>query len=219
MRFLLVFLFTSQAIHCFSQTSVKFIEAGLTAVSYKGDLNSAYEKWGAAGQISVRFNKKSKVNGKLTIMSGYVTGQNKEYIFLDTDGNMTTPNQFFKTNFTTVNYDLILNLYNKKGLNVYLSQGMGIFRFKPKDENNQPLVNNLNTRDNGEAYPAITFFLPTQLGVIYTLKEKSGFGIQAGFLNPQTDYMDNISNWGKRKKKDNILQYRFFISFPVAIFK
>jgi hypothetical protein len=57
--------------------------------------------------------------------------------------------------------------------------------------------------------------LPTQVGAIYLLPNQWGIGIQAGLLNPLTDYLDNIKELGNRSGNDNVMQTRLLLYVPL----
>ncbi|MCZ6900504.1 MAG: hypothetical protein O7F74_09725, partial [Bacteroidetes bacterium] len=44
-----------------------------------------------------------------------------------------------------------------------------------------------------------------------------GFGLQTGYLNTTTDFLDNISQWGNKKGNDNVLVTKF--SFVISLNK
>lgn len=99
---------------------------------------------------------------------------------------------------------------------IYISQGLGLIRYEPKDENNEPLQKKFDTRASNETYNNVSLMLPTQAGINYILKNGYGVGLQAGWLNPQTDYIDNISQWGNRQKNDNTFLVRFAFMVPLT---
>lgn len=191
-----------------------FIETSVSANAYKGDLNRSYEKWTGAFHAGLQLYSKKRINGHLGLMVGTITGDNPDYSFLDNSGN-STPNTFFKTSVLGLNYDLQLNLIKKTCYRVYLVQGAGLLRFNPKSADNAPLTDKFSTRAKDENYNNITFFLPTGIGAMYIFKNGYAAGVQATFLNITSDYLDNISQWGSRKKTDNILSYKFSFYIPV----
>jgi hypothetical protein len=109
-----------------------------------------------------------------------------------------------------------VHLLKYKGFMVYVSQGIGLIRYEPKDAQNNKLLNNFSSRASNEAYSNVSAMLPTQAGVNYVLSNGYGIGFQTGWLNLQNDYIDNISQWGTRQKKDNALWYRFTLMVPLT---
>jgi hypothetical protein len=194
----------------------RFLEIGVSANAYRGDLGTKNSKWSSAFQAGLKLNFKKRFNSHFNLAIGSITGQNPEYEFESTEGITATPNLFFKTNFIAVNYDLQIHLLKYKGIMVYVSQGIGLIRYEPKDAENQSLGDKFDSRVANETYGNVSLLLPTQAGVNYIFNNGYGVGIQTGWLNPQTDYLDNISQWGNRKKKDNALWVRFVFMVPLT---
>ncbi|HEY8401924.1 MAG TPA: hypothetical protein VIK89_11715 [Cytophagaceae bacterium] len=201
-----------------SQTEkvTRFAEAALSANSYKGDLHSNYQKWTGAFHAGILLNHKYRLNGHFGLMAGTIMGDNADYQFTDNSGNTATPNTFFKTSIIALNYDIHLNLLKKNNYIVYLTQGAGLLRFSPKNELNEELTGQFNTRAKNETYSNITLFFPTGIGAIYLFPNGYGAGFQATYLNTTSDYLDNISQYGHRQKKDNVLSYRFSFYIPIS---
>ncbi|MCR6638832.1 MAG: hypothetical protein NVV82_07550 [Sporocytophaga sp.] len=142
-------------------------------------------------------------------------GQNGKYEFNPDLNPSPTPNTYFKTTLIGINYDLQLNLIKRKWGCFFISQGIGLMRFTPKDQHNDKLQTKLSTRAKGEDYNNVTFVFPTKAGVMFFLPSWYAIGLQAGYLNPTSDYLDNISNWGIKKKKDNILTIKISVFIPI----
>jgi hypothetical protein len=194
----------------------RFLELGISANAYKGDLSASYQKWTPAFHAGLKLNFKKRFNSHINLAIGSVSGENLNYAVPSEVTPAPTPNTYFKTNFVTVNYDLQLHLLKYKGLMVYISQGIGLIRYEPKDAQNNKLLDNFSSRASNESYSNVSAVLPTQAGIQYILKNGYGIGFQAGWLNLQNDYIDNISLWSSRQKKDNTLLYRFAFMVPLT---
>jgi hypothetical protein len=125
------------------------------------------------------------------------------------------PNTFFKTSTVSLHYDLRYNFFRKEKWKVYASLGFGLLRFNPKDESDNNLQDFQNTRAENETYGNIVAVIPLQLGAMYFLNNGFGTNFQFGFLNPTTDYLDNISDLGEETGGDNVLQFRFSLLVPL----
>lgn len=214
--FFLLLFFQSALLSAQQQEVTRFFELGLSANSYKGDLSSSFDKWTSSVHLGMRFNRKERLNGRFGLMAGNVTGENRDYEFIEESGVPASPNKFFNTRLISLNYDLNINLIKTNNFILYFSQGIGLLRFNPRDANNEKLEEKFNTRARNELYNNISFIFPTNLGVMYILPNHYALGFQAGFMNPSTDYIDNISQWGHRDKKDNILMYRLTFYAPLT---
>lgn len=194
----------------------RYLEIGVSANAYRGDLTKSYEKWSSAVQVGLLFNRRERLNGHLNLAIGTLTGQNPDYVFDGQPGTVPTPNRFFSTSFFTLNYDLHFNIIKTDRWIAYVSQGVGIVRFRPKDDLGGALQENLATRPPDETYNNVSIVLPSQAGVTYFFGNGYGVGMRSGWLNPQTDYLDNISRWGNRTRKDNALWVKFQFLVPLG---
>lgn len=191
------------------------IAVGASANAYRGDLGDAYDQWAAACHVSFLMNHQNRLHGGLHGSLGTITGEAFSSNTLDLD--MTyTPNTFFRTKFLSVHYTLQYDIIRRKFLTVYISQGLGLMRFMPQDQFNQPLQNQQNTRASNETYSNVTAILPTQLGIDYYFPNRFGVGLKAGWLNTTTDYLDNTSQLGSRQGSDNVLQFQFLLLVPAS---
>ncbi len=193
----------------------KEIFFGVGPVAYRGDLSDSYDKWSGMCNVGIKFNRFRKLNGNFNISIGQVSGQNINYSFDDGSGTATTPVSFVTTSLVGLNYELHYNIIHKENFKLYISQGIGMLRFNPRDEFNQSLIDNLSTRNLGESYGSTTIFFPTQMGLLYTLPNEYSFGFQIGYLGTATDYIDNISQWSTSTGNDNLFSLRFEVHIPV----
>jgi hypothetical protein len=214
--FILVFFFSSvSGIAQISTMPTRFVELGFSTNSYKGDLSHSYSQWSNGVHLGILFNKKKRLNGHLNLMIGNAVAQNPNYFFDDGSNPQPTPNHYSRIKMYAVNYDVHVNLYKKHNLIVYLYQGIGLLRYDTRDMENKKLSSQLNTRAQNETYGNVTAIFPNGIGALYVSKIGFGAGFQAGFLNSTSDYLDNISKWGDKKHKDNVLIYKltFYIPF------
>jgi hypothetical protein len=216
--FFFIFCFSLLSFSSMAQNSMpqRFLEFGFNTNSYKGDLSHSYSQWANGINIGILNNKKKRFNGHFGLFIGKAVAQNPNYFYDDGSNPQPTPNNFASIFMIALDYDLHLNLYKKKNLIVYIYQGIGALRFASYDADHQLLSNQLNTRAQNESYTNTTFVLPNGIGVLYVTKPGFGFGFQAGWLNSTTHYLDNISQWGDRKKNDNVLTYRLNFYIPLT---
>lgn len=219
--FLLILLSTIVAQHhVLAQDSLakkrKEIHLGLGPASYSGDLGNAYSGSSLLVSVGLKLNKDKKFNGNIKLSLGTVTGQELDYTTVDNTGVMATPNTFFKSSFFGLNYEAHYHILDKEKLKIYISQGIGLFRFDPKDESGQELIDQPNTRPLGESYRNLIIQLPTQLGIKYYLPNAYAVGVQFGFINPITDHLDNLGVWGNKNGNDNILSVQFQLHMPLT---
>lgn len=218
MRFCILFLiFISLSFSSFAQSSAyhTYLTAGTGGTSYRGDLSGRYTGWTGTFHAGILLNKKKRTNGYFHLMIGGVSGQNPDYIYA---GNTSaTPNTFFRTALFSAGYELRINLIKKDFFNMYISPGIAFLRFNPRDEYKTAYTNQFNTRDKNETFSNVSFLFPLKIGASYYLKSGYGIGVDFGFLNPTTDYIDNISKWGNRSKKDNLMQLSMILYIPLKL--
>ena len=196
-----------------SSIKSKEFSLGVGSVLYNGDLGDGYQPGGLMGSVGIKMNTEKKLNSNFHILFGSFSGQELDFEFPENENG--APNTYFNTSFFGVHYELAFNIINKPRFKLYISQGLGFVRFQPKDEFGEKLINQPDTRDLGEDYRNLTFMLPSQIGVRYTLNNGYSLGLQSGFLNTMTDYLDNISIWGQKDGNDNLLNARFLIFIPI----
>jgi len=210
--FSLVFLLAFQHIAS-AQNPTHLLTIGTSANSYKGDLSDSYDKWTASFHLGIKFNKGKRINGLLNLSYGHVTGQNPTFEVMDKE---QTANRYFNTKIITANYDLQLNLIKRKQFAVFISQGIGLLFYTPQDEFKQNLQDQTKSRNDNETYSNSALTIPSQFGVNYFFKNGYGVGLQAGYLNVVTDYIDNISELGSAQGNDNIFMGRFYFMIPIS---
>lgn len=204
--FLFTLLFSLTTLTSFAQPKKKYVFGSLGPAAYKGDLVGRYQKWGFYGQLGVQYASAKRLNGSFILGFGFVQGQNSDYTFQEDPSS--TPNTYVYTSFQSLSYALQYNIISTESWKVYVSQGLGIARFTTRDEDYNQLSSQLDTRPLSEDYSNISFMLPRKIGVQRIFNNGLAVNFNVNWLNPTTDYLDNISQWGNNSKNDNILTYQ-----------
>lgn len=221
LRFVIL-LAISTLLHITSVQAQKLLEnrfiiaLSVSANAYKGDLGDSYEKWTSAYYLSVLLKHQRRLHGSLHFGFGTLTGQASVHQTTDLVTPSPSPNRFFTTQFFTANYGLQYDIIRGQHWTVFLSQGFGIIRFNPQDEFDNDLQDDLQTRSPNESYSNVAVILPTQLGFTYAFSNQFGLGARAGFTNPLTDYLDNVSQLGTKAGNDNMLSFIFSFYAPIG---
>lgn len=163
----------------------------------------------------IQFHRKKRLNGAITIGYGRISDDDPEITPPGRSG-VNAQNTFFKTSLFFIHYALHYNVVKTEHLTAFVSQGIGLVRFNPKDEEGNGLSDAQPTLDQGEEYRNIALLVPTGVGVIYHFGHRAGVGLQVGFLNTVTDYLDNVSNFGSKSGNDNVFFSRLSIFIPVV---
>ncbi|MBL6448653.1 hypothetical protein JMN32_20240 [Fulvivirga sp. 29W222] len=215
MKYFALTLLLISTVYCNAQdTTSMWFHIGTSVNAYHGDLEGK-KKYTSSIHVGLRLNKKKKLNGNINIGGGTLNGEDRNFTFDSNQTPLPTPNRFVKTNFFYINYDLQYNIIKKKNLIAYISQGIGMIRFTPKDSEGNNLADLPETRAGQETYRQESLMLPTNIGVIYLLPNQYGVSLQTGFYNTLTDYLDNISSLGDSGNNDNILAVRFAFYAPI----
>ena len=190
---------------------------GLAMTSYRGDLVSDYGTYTPNYEIYLRFNRRKYFNSQFTFGAGKLSASNPYYMYVYNGNSNVAPNTNFITPYQYLKYELNFNIVRTKRFRLYISQGIGAMHFIPKNDDNQTLLELNNTRATDESYGNLCIILPSSVGIMYTSKTSYGLGIKAGILNPQTDYLDNISSLSNQTKKDNVLSFQLNVNVPINL--
>lgn len=198
-----------------TQVRKKYLVAGLNAVAYRGSLQSTYARWTPAYQIGLRFEKKKLVNGMASISFGSVIGEDRTYKLPSRANQTLVPVSKFKTRFFSIHYEAQLLLFRYAGFKLFVSQGIGLFRFSVEDWEGNDLGARDRTRNRGEAYSENVLNFPTQIGLQYKFPNSMCLGFQTGILNPATEYLDNMKDLSNNSNSDNLAVFRFQFHYPL----
>ncbi|MEL7003243.1 MAG: hypothetical protein AAFN93_10985 [Bacteroidota bacterium] len=196
-----------------AQEAELFVNAGPVLTKYNGELGS-FDNSSGGIQIGLQFNKKEKLNGSLNFGFGAVSGEDINFGPQAQVSTEPNPNNFFKSNFIFFHYELHYNFIKKDNYQIYFSQGAGVFRFNPRNDLDEDLQDLTETRNEGEAYRNATIMLPTSIGATYFLPNDYGIGLQTGFYNTITKYLDNIGELGDNSN-DNVLFVKLSVYAPL----
>ncbi len=208
---LLFILLSSAAMQ--AQTPARYLWGGLSANNYRGDLEDGLAHYSPGVHLGMKLNRARRLNGNFALGLGSLNGQDPDF-----NPDVTPPlqpNKVFTTTFFTLDYSLQYHLIKKERYLLYLSQGVGFFRYNPKDEQDRELLSLGSTRPVDESYGNISIQLPTAVGAAYFLPNQWGIGMQAAYLNTLTDFIDNIGSLGADKGNDNVLQFRLSVMVPM----
>ncbi|WP_375578837.1 hypothetical protein ABWH96_17710 [Marivirga tractuosa] len=198
LSFLLAFSVSGQD----DSTFTKFAGISFGASIPKTDLEPSYKKPGVQLSAFMQFTPNRWLNVGFWFSAGEVQSENREVRFFDQSEFQI--NDFAITNYQSLHVEPSIHLIKNPNYSIYLSQGFGFMRFAVYDRENVNLADQLDSRSSGEDYSNFTVLLPTTLNAYYFLPNDFGIQLRTGFLNPQTDYLDNISTFGNSENNDNI---------------
>lgn len=213
--FFLLFIISNCNAQKENEPGKKFIILGTSAVAYKGSLSSAYVRWTPAFHFGVQFQRKRLLNGRVLFSLGQFIGEGRDYALPVGSSENLVPVNRFKTNFISLAYELQVLLFEYKSLRITASQGIGLFRYIPRDWDDNILSERDRTRNLGESYGSITLSFPTQFGVTYLFPNQMGISFQAGWYNTISNYLDNMSELANNNQGDNVAFFRFNYLYPL----
>lgn len=216
--FIILFFLGHQQIFAQTKDSTKHFSLGISVlgVSYKGDLVDHYKDWGIGTGIHLQFHNKTRLSTAFQIVAGSVSAENP--YFTSENNNTVEVEKYFKTNFTSFYFNLSYYFIKRTKLRCYISPGIGLIRFSPKNENNQTLSENNLSRLPNETFGNTALALPIKIGIQYYLPNGWMIHYEANWLMPRTDYIDNIGQLGN-SKKDQIFGHGMRLSIPFQLKK
>lgn len=196
-----------------AQQAPVYLELGAGANAYRGDLGERYRSWKGLVHAGLQFNGPKRVNASVNLAIGSLVGQALNY---QVAGDPTaTPNTFFESGYFSIHLAVQYNILRKEQYLLYLSQGLGLFRFDSKDELDQPLLDQIATRPETELYNTTSLILPTALGFTWFLPNRMALDGKLQLLNTQTDFIDNLGLWGNRAGNDQVMQTTVSLLIPL----
>jgi opacity protein-like surface antigen len=176
---------------------------GLMGTSYVGDLNTnsqPLERFYPGANLSLQFASAKLLSPQLNAGFGKFTAQDRDLTAVDG----VQPNKFVQTGFFYVDLRLKARFLREKGLHPYLSAGIGMLGYTPKDASGFNLIDNFATRADGETYGSISASFPLSTGLELRLSPILMLGLEYTYRATTTDYLDNIGQLGLRNGKDKL---------------
>jgi hypothetical protein len=186
-----------------------YLLGGPSPAAYRGELGN-YQKWSAMFNFSLQWSRHRWLNPALELGTGRIVGNSLG--FVPAEGQ---PNRFFATQLTHASFNLHFNVLKTPTYRVYLSQGLGFARFVVRDDQGNDLANQPLTRAPEEALPTLALALPTGVGAAYYFPNHFGVGVEVGWLNPRTTYLDNIGQWGTGQR-DQVFRAKVAVYAPLS---
>lgn len=175
----------------------RYLAVGGMALSYKGSLSNAYRNWHPGLQLGLIFNRKKWLNGSFHLSYGRVSGSQLRYSTSSVAGT-NQANDYFRSDIFSFHYRARFNLIKRERFSFYVAGGLGFMRFNPLDRDGRALSSQPLSRAPGENFNNVSIMLPLSVGAGYVLPNGWQLQAQAGWMNPQTDYLDNVGQLAAR---------------------
>jgi hypothetical protein len=186
-----------------------YLVGGPSPAAYRGELGN-YQKWSALFNFSLQWSRHRWLNPAFELGTGRVLGNSLGFVAAEGQ-----PNRFFATQLTHASFNLHFNILKTPTYRVYLSQGLGFARFVVRDDQGNDLANQPLTRAPDEALPTLALALPTGVGATYYFPNHVGVGVEVGWLNPRTAYLDNIGQLGTGQR-DQVFRAKLAAYVPLS---
>lgn len=176
---------------------------GLMGAAYVGDLNTNGEslyRFYPGVNISLQFASEKLIAPQLNAGFGKFLSQDRELVPVEG----VSPNTFVETPFFFVDFRLRARFLREKPINPYLSLGLGLLGYTPRDVEGNNLLDNVSTRAEGESYGSLAAGFPLSIGTEYKLSHLLSLGLEYTYRLTTSDYLDNIGQLGMRNGNDKI---------------
>lgn len=191
----------------------RYLELGTAALAYHGSFQpNGYALSGQMFSASLQTLSERRITTRIFAGIGHVSGGDPSVRPISED---IRPNKTFRTQLITAGLDLQVNVLRHPRYRLYISQGIGLFRFVPRDAEGRELSNLRSSRARDESYSGNTVHLPTGIGGCYVLQNGYSLSAHWSLLNPQTNYLDNAHNLVNPGTADNLMALRIGVLIPL----
>ncbi len=200
-----------------AQQPTRAIVAGFSSWQYSGSYSGS-QPLNAGFFVGFKTNKARYFNTRFEL--GYGRAQGQSMTFANLYGNSNQgPSPSFITDIFYGGLDLNLNILKKPSYTLYLTGGIGLMRFDPKDGQGNGLTTINTTRQLGEAYSQSSVWFPLGIGGNYWIPNGPGIGLQVTYQNPGTRYIDNVDKLSPIAVADQLFVTRVSIFIPLPASK
>ncbi|MCX2743680.1 hypothetical protein OO013_07380 [Mangrovivirga sp. M17] len=172
-------------------------------IAYRGDLGNGYDQFRFNFSAAYHSLNNKTLHFAFNIMAGSISGGS-----YSTSAAIDDTNTYFKSSIISIYPEINWWFIDRDQWKGGLGAGIGIIRFDPEDADGNRLLDIPQTRNQNETYGNISAVIPLTFTIQYYPYDYLGITAAAGFLNPTTDYLDNISERGTENLTDNILFFR-----------
>lgn len=123
------------------------------------------------------------------------------------------PNTFVETDILYVDLNFTYHFLKRKAIQPFVSAGLGLLFFTPKDRLGNPLGENIFTRRETEVYGSNTLSFPFYGGLKYKLNRAVQLEVAYLYRLSLSDYLDNIGELGTHAGNDAIQGVRIGMYF------
>jgi hypothetical protein len=177
---------------------------GLFMVTPQGDLShgEANVRLTSGANLSLQFASSKLISPQINAGFGRVVAQDRDVPAVEG----LQPNTFAETPFFYVDFRLRAKFLRQSPVNPYFGFGIGMLNFSPRDAEGNSLIDNTDTRAEGETYGNMTVGFPITVGSEVRLSEIVRLSAEYVFRPTGSDYLDNVGQLGQVEGKDKMHQ-------------
>lgn len=176
---------------------------GLLGSTYVGDLNTsgdALSRFTPGASLSLQFASQHLLSPQLNVGFGKIVAQDRDIPAVEG----VQPNTFVQTPFFFVDLRLKAKFLREAPVHPYVSAGVGLLGYTPKDMDGNNLIDNYATRNDGETFGSMAASFPLNAGLEVPLNAILMLGLEYTYRATTTDYIDNVGQLGLRNGKDKL---------------
>ncbi|MEZ4772141.1 MAG: outer membrane beta-barrel protein [Bacteroidia bacterium] len=186
---------------------------GLSGIAYVGDLSSTatqFQRVHPGGNLSLQ-------RASTNALDLQANGGFGNFVEQTESSTSTQINTFVDTRFVYGDLRIRYRFMVHKKFQPYLSAGAGVLVFSPRDQEGKFLIRNKGTRkDSEEKYNTAVPQLPVVGGIYMKINQIAGLSFDYTYRFTPTDYLDNISQLGKRRGFDALHALQLSVYFIMA---
>lgn len=214
--FLLLLLLTTGLFAQEVERSIKplRIGLGLMGAAYAGDINYGGEqffRFYPGFDLSFEFHGDALIKPQLRAGYGKFVAQNRKLEAVP--GYRVS--KFVETSFFFIDFRLKARFLRKTAFNPYLSAGIGMLSYTPRDAEGHALADNFESRLEEEQYGSMTAAFPLSVGIDVRFSPILSLGFDFTHKPTTSDYLDNLGKLGTKEGNDklNTFSLILFVTF------
>lgn len=186
------------------------IGLGLMGAGYAGDLNykgEQFYRFYPGFNLSFEFHGKALIKPQLQAGYGKFVSQNRSLEPIQ--GYRVS--KYVETSFFFLDFRLKARFFRKTAFNPYLSAGIGMLNYTPRDAQGNALADNFESRLEEEQYSSMTATFPLSVGIDLRFSPILSVGFDFTHKPTTTDYLDNLGKLGLKNGNDRLNTFTLFL--------
>lgn len=179
------------------------VGVGFLGAAYQGDLTTngdALHRFYPGMGFSLQFATEKLISPQLNAGFGRFVAQDRDLPAVEG----VQPNTFVDTRFFFAELRMKARFMREKSFHPYLSFGLGLLGYSPRDAEGNNLLGILATRQDSETYGTITAAFPLSLGFEIEMSPLIMLGTEYTFRPTGSDFLDNIAALGPQSGNDKV---------------